>query len=96
MKKPELHKPDGETDDPRGIRPLQRLSTMVALAVMTVGLYDMVTETYYGYTPCYGGSEVVLLDEEAFRADAMLFMLGLMPLGVWFSKPWKVVLWMGL
>lgn len=72
------------------------LVTLISTVIVGLGIFSIVTESYYGYTSKLGGHEVVLNGMPAIKIGLGYILLGLSPLALW-AKSGKVAgIWAAL
>lgn len=69
------------------------LSSLIAFAMIGLGLWSIASQHYFGRTTKFGGAEVSLDGQPAVLMGLLYILLGALPLAFWFRTPRAAARW---
>ena len=75
------------------LRFVRWLGSLIAFAMIGLGLWSIASEHYFGRTTKFGGAEVSLDGQPAVLMGLLYIALGALPLGLWFRTAQMAVWW---
>jgi hypothetical protein len=72
---------------------LRLLFSLISLVVVGIGVMAILTEHYYGVSTRHGYKEITLDGTKAIQMGLTIVLLGLLPMGVWWSTRKQVLVW---
>jgi hypothetical protein len=75
------------------LRLVRWLGSLVAFAMISLGLWSIASQHYFGRTTKFGGAEILLEGQPAVLMGLLYISLGAMPLAFWFRAAQTAVWW---
>jgi hypothetical protein len=75
------------------LRLVRWLGSLVAFAMISLGLWSIASQHYFGRTTKFGGAEVSLDGQPAVLMGLLYIALGALPLALWFRTARIAVWW---
>jgi hypothetical protein len=75
------------------LRLLRWVSSLIASAMIGLGLWSIATQHYFGRTTKFGGADVSLDGQPAVLMGLLFISLGALPLAFWFRTPSTAARW---